>query len=124
MSERFLYQPFRFVVGAVPAVAITTDPDRHLRDKILAVLLTNPGERVNLPHFGVGLRRSMFEGIDELMLGALRFRIVQGLNRDVGADVTVDDVDIATRPEGGEVSVSIDYRRTGDRSVHRLEVRL
>lgn len=124
MSERFLFQPFRFVVGAAPAVAITTDPDRHLREKILAVLFTNPGERVNLPHFGVGLRRSMFEGIDELMLGALRFRIVQGLNRDVGTDVEIDDVGITTRAEGGEVSMSIDYRRIGDRTVHRLEVRL
>jgi phage baseplate assembly protein W len=110
------------VVGAAPAAAVTTDPDRHLRDKILAVLFTSPGERVNLPYFGVGLRRRQFEGLSELMLGALRFQLVQGLRRDVGDDLVIEDLRIDLRPEAGEVIVAIDYRRSGERTLRGLEV--
>jgi uncharacterized protein len=125
MAVRYLYQPFRFVgESGSSTVAVTEDPDRHLRDKILAVLLTAPGERVNNPEFGVGLRRGVFEGIDNLLLGALRFRIVQGLRRDLGDDVVIDDLAIEPDPDAGEIAILIAYRRTSERDLRQLEVRL
>ena len=38
-----------------------TDEDDHLRDMIEQFLLTDPGERVNRPDFGAGLRHMIFE---------------------------------------------------------------
>lgn len=123
MARRYFSQPVR-IVGDLATVALTTDPDRHLRDKLLAILFTSPGERVNRPEFGVGLRRSLFEGIDDLMLAALRFRIIQGVRRDLGPEVALDDLRIASAPEHGEISIFIDYHRLDDDVPLGLEVRL
>ena len=123
MAERYLFQPFRFAGEPGSAtVAVTEDPDRHLRDKILAVLFTAPGERINNPEFGVGLRRTVFEGIDDLLIGALRFRIVQGLRRDLGDDVVIEDLDIESDPDAGEIAILIAYRRASEAALRKLEI--
>jgi phage baseplate assembly protein W len=123
MQRRYFSQPIR-LIGDFGAIALSTDPDRHLRDKLLAILFTSPGERVNHPEFGVGLRRTLFEGIDDLMLAALRFQIIQGLRRDIGPEIAVDDLRIESDPEAGEVAIFIDYRRVADDVPQGLEVRL
>lgn len=120
---RYLSHPIR-IVSDLASVALTTDPDRHLRDKLLAILFTSPGERVNRPEFGVGLRRQVFEGIGDLMLAALRFRIIQGLRRDIGPEVVIDDLRIEASEPDGQVSIFIDYHRVADAVPHGLEVRL
>jgi hypothetical protein len=131
MPERYLLRPFRF--GAQeqgPAgkqyngLAVTEDADRHLRDKILAVLFTAPGERVNNPRFGVGLNRAVFEGLNELTLGALEFRIAQGLRRDLGDELIVETIDLAPDPPSGTLLLTIAYRRRSDRLRRRLQVEL
>lgn len=123
MAVRYFSHPLR-IVGDLATVALTTDADRHVRDKILTILFTSPGERVNRPAFGVGLRRTLFEGIDDLMLAALRFRIIQGLRRDLGPEVAVDELRIVPAPDHGEVSIFIDYHRVADQVPHGLEVQL
>jgi phage baseplate assembly protein W len=120
---RYLSQPVR-IVGDRATLALTTDADRHLRDKLLAILFTSPGERINRPDFGVGLRRTVFEGINDLMMAALRFRILQGLRRDIGPEIEIDDLRIEMAPEDGEISLFIDYHRIADEFPHGLEVRL
>jgi phage baseplate assembly protein W len=131
VASRYLIQPLRY--GAEKSVtadhvhngvAITGDPDRHLRDKILSVLFTAPGERVNRPQFGVGLNRFVFEGLDELTLAALEFRINEGLRRDIGDELLIDAVDISSSPPDGELRVVIRYRRREDRLPRRLEIDL
>jgi hypothetical protein len=131
MASRYLIQPLRF--GAEkPAmsdrvhngVAITEDADRHLRDKILAVLFTAPGERVNRPQFGVGLNRFVFEGLDDLTLGAIEFRVNEGLRRDIGDELLIDAIDITSVPPDGELHLSIRYRRREDRLTRQLEIDL
>lgn len=136
MSRRYIIQPLRFGAGRGAAstddsgtpvrngVALTEDPDRHLRDKILAVLFTAPGERINRPAFGVGLNRSLFDPLDELTIGALELRVSEGLRRDLGDEVILDGVDIQTRPEGGELRLDIAFRRRTDRIPRHLEVLL
>ena len=120
--SRSLTQPFRF--GGQAGVALTDDADRHLRDKIEAVLFTAPGERVNRPSFGVGLNQVVFEGIDPLTLAALEFRISEGLRRDLGSEILLDQVDIDEDGPNGTIVLRIQYRRRSDRSARTLEVGL
>jgi phage baseplate assembly protein W len=131
VASRYLIQPLRY--GAEKAdttervhngVAITEDADRHLRDKIFAVLFTSPGERVNRPQFGVGLNRFVFEGLDDLTLGALEFRVSEGLRRDIGDELLIDSIDITSAPPDGELHLSIRYRRRDDRVPRRLDLDL
>lgn len=122
MSDLFLYHPFRF--GSQGGVGVTDDADRHLRDKVEAVLFTAPGERVNRPEFGAGLNRFVFEGMSELSLAALEFRVSQALRRDVGDEIVIDGVGLSSDQEAGELVLSISFRRRTDRRPRNLEVRL
>ena len=133
MPPLYVREPFRF--GAVkPAtgtdtplrngVALTDDPDWHLRDKIIAVLFTSPGERVNAPRFGAGLNRAVFEGLSPLTVTAIEYRVAEGLRRDVGDEIIVDGIDISTEPVAGELLLVITYRRREDRIARTLRIEL
>jgi phage baseplate assembly protein W len=134
MAQHFLSQPFRLIRHGTPGggaavdthggVAVTDDADVHLRDKILAVLFTSPGERVNRPDFGVGLSRAVFEPLDDLTIAALEFRVSQGLERDLGDEVIVDRIAISSEPPRGELLLEIGYRRRTDRKPRNLEIKL
>ncbi|HEY5880205.1 MAG TPA: GPW/gp25 family protein [Nakamurella sp.] len=121
MAEVYVYQPFQLRRDR-GAIAVTDDADRHLRDKILAVLFTAPGERVNAPRFGVGLDRTVFEGLDELTVAAVEFRIAEGMRRELGDEALIDGVTIETDPPSGQLLISIDYRRRTDRAPRNLEI--
>ena len=121
MAGLFVYQPFKLRADR-GAIAVTGDVDRHLRDKVLAVLFTAPGERVNNPRFGVGLDRTLFEGLDELTIAAVEFRIGEGMRRELGDEAVIDDVGIEVDPENGQLLISIDYRRRADLSPRNLEI--
>lgn len=122
MADRYLHHPFRF--GSQGGVAITDDPDRHLRDKIEAVLFTSPGERVNQPDFGAGLNRIVFDTLDELTITALEFRVSQALRRDVGDELIIDAVDFETQPDSGELILNLSFRRREDQKPRNLEIKL
>jgi phage baseplate assembly protein W len=122
MAERFLQYPFRF--GAQGGVAVIDDADRHLRDKIEAVLFTSPGERVNRSDFGVGLNRAVMDTLSDLTIGALEFRISQALRRDLGDEILIDGVDVEASPDNGELIVKIAFQRRTDRKPRNLEVKL
>jgi phage baseplate assembly protein W len=122
MPNRFFVQPFQ--LGAHGGAAVTDDADQHLRDKVLAILFTAPGERVNNPRFGVGLNRATFEGLDDLTAGAVEFRIAEGLRRDLGEEALIDGVDVETDPSSGQLLVNIAYRRREDREPRNLEIAL
>jgi phage baseplate assembly protein W len=119
----FIHQPFK-LRDERGAIAVIDDADRHLRDKVLAVLFTAPGERVNNPRFGVGLNRMVFEQLDELTAGAIEFRIAEGLRRELGAEAEIESVDIQIGPADGELVVAIGYLRRADRTARTLEVAL
>jgi uncharacterized protein len=121
MAGLFIYQPFKLRADR-GAIAVTGDADRHLRDKVLAVLFTAPGERVNNPRFGVGLDRTVFEGLDELTIAAVEFRIAEGMRRELGDEAVIDRVGIEVDPANGQLLISIDYQRRTDLSLRNLEI--
>ncbi len=121
MADLFVYQPFKLRDDR-GAIAVTGDADRHLRDKVLAVLFTAPGERVNAPRFGVGLDRTVFEGLDDLTVGAVEFRIADGLRRELGDEALIDAIAVETDPDNGQLLISIEYRRRTDRRPRNLEI--
>lgn len=122
MADRYLQHPFSY--GSQGGVAVIDDADRHLRDKVEAVLFTTPGERVNRPDFGVGLNRANFEGLDELTIAAVEFRVQQALVRDLGSEIIVDGVDVDVDPPAGTLLVRLAFRRRTDRKPRNLEVQL
>jgi uncharacterized protein len=106
-QPRFLDFPYAVGGGGAPR---TTTPDDHLRDLILQVLFTNPGERVNLPEFGVGVQRLVFAPSNETLRTSAQFLITTNLQRWLGDRITVGEVIVSSEP-GFEhvVSIEIEY---------------
>src|SRR4051795_2842307 len=100
----FLDYPYG--IGADGTARKTTDAD-HLRDLIVQVLLTNPGERVNLPEFGVGIQRLVFAPSSEALRGSTQFLVTTNLRRWPGDRIDVERVDVGSVP-GEEETVAIE----------------
>lgn len=122
MAGRFLQFPFRLAPQG--GAAWIDDADRHLRDKVEALLFTSPGERVNRPDFGAGLARAVFDGVSDLGAAALEFQVSRALRRDLGDEVIVDAVRVEAAPEDGALVLHLTFRRADDLARRALEVRL
>jgi phage baseplate assembly protein W len=121
-EPRFLDFPFSVSGSGTPS---TTRGDDHLRDLIAQVLLTNPGERVNLPEFGVGVQRLVFEPNSEAFRASTQFLISTNLQRWLGDRIDVDQVVVSSEP-GFEETVIIDivYTVRKNRQRQRVQVQI
>lgn len=116
---RYLDYPYS-LVGGVPA---TTTADDHLRDLILQVLFTSPGERVNLPEFGVGVQRLIFEPSSDAMRASVQFLVSTNLQRWLGDRINVEQVQVTSEPGLEEtVTIEIIYIVKSTRQRQRLQV--
>lgn len=121
-SGRHLAFPFR--IGPDGRTAAPGSDAEHVRDELLQLLLTNPGERPFLPEFGGGVRKLVFEPASEGLRGVTKARITQALSRWLGHRLAVErldvtfageliDIVIKYRPAGGEDSRVVKFQRTG-----------
>lgn len=118
-GPRYLDFPFR--IGGQGGTALT-DADDHTRDLIEQVLLTNPGERVNLPEFGCGLRNLVFAGNNEVLQATVQFIITQNLNRWLSDRLTVEQVSLQNEDEVLLIDITYSLKRTLERQ--RLSLRV
>jgi uncharacterized protein len=118
MQSRFLQFPFR--KGHSGGGAEIDNIDQHIKDKMMQILFTIPGERVNLPDFGCGLRDLVFEGNNEVLVAAVRFKISRSLSRWIGEEVAIDKVEVFSEEE--VLYIQIIYHRLDNRIPDRLEV--
>jgi phage baseplate assembly protein W len=98
--------------------------DNYLRGLIEQILLTAPGERVNRPDFGAGLRRYVFSPLNDGSASLVQTIVFQALNDWLGAYIRVESVIART----GENVLSIDIvftpLQTGERRELNMEVAL
>src|SRR5215469_9763129 len=106
--QRFLNYPYSVGSTGVPKLTVADD---HLRDLILQVLFTSPGERVNLPEFGVGAQRLLFQPSDETLRSSAQFLISTNLQRWLGDRINVEQVRV-TADSGDESTVTIEILYT------------
>jgi phage baseplate assembly protein W len=121
-NGRHLSFPFR--VGADGRTAAPANDAEHIRDEVVQLILTSPGERPFLPEFGGGARKLIFENTSDTLRGITKARITQALSRYLGHRLTLEnidvtfqgervDVDIKYRPAGSEDSRVLRFQRTG-----------
>ncbi len=119
-QQRYLDYPYSVSGGGIPN---TTTPDDHLRDLILQVLFTNPGERVNLPEFGVGVQRLVFAPNSDALRLSTQFLITTNLQRWLGDRINVEQVDVSSEP-GFEEAVTIEIVYTVRTTQQRQRVQV
>jgi phage baseplate assembly protein W len=105
-------------------VADEIDYARHVDQLIRQVLLTNPGERVNRPDFGCGIRRMVFAPNNPAAASLLKVTILQALDRWLGTVIAVDDVTVTATNERLEVSLRYVLRARQERRYLNVEVAL
>jgi len=94
--------------------------DEAIRGKIIQVLFTAPGERVNLPEFGCGLFNLIFEPNGTVLAAAAEFTVGQALTRWLGDEISVDGLEISTAEE--TLTIEIAYTKLEDLSKEAVRI--
>jgi phage baseplate assembly protein W len=97
--------PFRIDSAGHTAAA---GREAHIRGMIEQVLFTVPGERVNRPDFGTGLRHYLFAAESDEALTAVQFLVQGALQQWLGDIIEVHGVEV--RSEESTLIVSVRYR--------------
>jgi phage baseplate assembly protein W len=117
----------RFPVAVDPGVGrLASEPDdaRHVDQLMRQVLLTSPGERVNRPAFGCGLRAMVFGPNSEVTAGLAEVTIFQALTEWLGDLIDVERVEATSLGEVLELRIAYVLRTRGERRFLNLEVTL
>jgi phage baseplate assembly protein W len=116
---------FRFPLKTDTAggrLLIETDYEAYVRQLIRQVLLTSPGERVDRPTFGAGLRRLVFSPASETTATLLQTTVFQALDTWLGRLIKVDDVQATFSDGVMNVEVTYTIKARAERRVLNLEV--
>jgi phage baseplate assembly protein W len=117
----------RFPLGldhGLLAVAHERDYGRHVDQLVRQVLLTDPGERVNRPDFGCGIRRMLFAPNDPAAATLAQVAISEALQRWLAPVITLEGVTVRAVDAVAEVTVAYTVRARGERRYLNLEVTL
>ncbi len=115
---------FRFPFGVTEAGSITASGgDEAIRGKIIQVLFTAPGERVNLPEFGCGLFNLVFEPNDTVLAAAMEFTVGQALTRWLRDEILVDAVSVESAQETVLIEIVYTKRQDLSRQLVRIHFR-
>jgi phage baseplate assembly protein W len=106
------------------AVAREQDHSRHVDQLVRQLLLTDPGERVNRPDFGCGIRRMRFAPNDPAAATLAQVAIAEALQRWLAPVITLDSVSVHSADAVAEVTVVYTVRARGERRYLNLEVTL
>ncbi len=109
-----LKYPFQFqsISGGTEVSAATSREHDHIRESILQILGTRPGERFMNPEFGSRLNDLVFEQNDEVLQGLVRHYVVDAIKR-WEKRVIITGVTFDSAPQNIEdnlLSVRIAYR--------------
>lgn len=92
-----------------------TDDNDHVRDLIFQVLFTSPGERVNRPDFGCGLKRLVFMPNSDALAISTQAIVRGALRRWLGRVIKVASVTVEAVDAQLKVTVVYIRRTTGER---------
>ena len=91
--------------------------DDHIRDLIEQALFTSPGERVNRPTFGTGLRQLIFAPNSDELSTATQFLVQGALQQWLGDLIQIEAVQVESQDATLNVTVQYLVRRTQQRQV-------
>jgi phage baseplate assembly protein W len=79
-----------------------------IKNNLINYFLTNPGERPANPEFGAGLRRYIFNQIDDNNLDFIQEDIQQKLGSNF-PNITVDSVEVLAQEDFNTINIIIKY---------------
>lgn len=103
---------------------LAQEPDyaAHVDQLVRQTLLTSPGERINRPDFGCGLRRMVFAPNSPATASLLQVMILQALERWLADVVSVDQVRVVEADARLEVTIAYVINARAQRRILNLVV--
>jgi len=98
--------PFAIDAGG-GQVAEEGDYETYIRQLIRQVLMTTPGERINRPDFGAGVRRMVFGPNNPATASLTQTLIYQALSRWLATVIKVEEVAVTAEQE--KLLITIHY---------------
>jgi phage baseplate assembly protein W len=115
---------YPFAIDRGGRLAEETDYAAHVEQLMKQVLFTNPGERINRPDFGCGIRRMVFAPNSDATAELLRVMVSQALDRWLGSLITVSEVKVSALDEVLAVGIAYILKARGVKRYLNLEVAL
>lgn len=100
------------------------DYEKHVVQLIKQVLFTSPGERINRPDFGCGLRRMIFAPNSDVTASLLQTTVYQALETWLSSVLSVERVSVEAREETLDVEIAYLLKARGQRRFLTLEITL
>jgi phage baseplate assembly protein W len=106
--KAFLGVGWAFPVSAAGGDIATAEYEEDVRQAILIILQTNPGERVMRPDFGAGLRDFVFEPVNPTTMASLQTRVRDSLI-DWEPRIDVQSVVVTASDQLNALNIDIAY---------------
>jgi phage baseplate assembly protein W len=90
-----------------------TDYADHVRDMIEQLLFTDPGERVNRPDFGCGLRQLVFAPNSPELAATVQFTAQAALTQWLGDLIDISSLEVTSEDSTLRVNLSYVLKATG-----------
>jgi phage baseplate assembly protein W len=118
---------FPFRIASSSGQAMQSNYAEHVRQMVKQVLLTNPGERVDLPEFGCGLRAIVFAPYSDALAATTQILVQTALTRWLGDHIAVNQVQVpppALAAEPGALVIRVDYTLRETLDAFQAEIRI
>jgi phage baseplate assembly protein W len=115
---------FPFRIDPVSGQAAQAPYAAHVDQMIRQILLTTPGERVDLPQVGCGIRQLLVAPSSTALQSTTQLLIRQSLTEWLGDQIQVQSVDVTPGPGGdfSQIIVQIGYLLIETQSQAQTEV--
>lgn len=110
------YMDFPYHLDGRGRAAITGEED-HIRDMIYQVIFTDPGERVNRPDFGCGVKRLVFMPNSDVLAAATQTLVKSALQKWLEQEIQVEQLEVKADENILTVIVAYRVRADGERHV-------
>ena len=94
----------------------------HVEQMMFQVLFTAPGERIDRPDFGCGVKRLVFAPNSEVSAALAQVTIFQALTRWLGSAIDVNDVKALAIDSRMEIKIAYTLKARNERRYLNLEV--
>lgn len=90
-----------------------TTEEEHIRDLIEQILFTSPGERVNRPDFGAGIKQLVFGSASPEAAATAEFMIRGALQQYLGQRITVQEISAQAMDSTIMITIAYTLLRSG-----------
>ena len=119
------FTSLRYPIAVDPArgrIAQERDFDAHVEQLVMQVLLTAPGERINRPDFGCGVRRLVFAPGGDIAATLAQTIVYEALTRWLSNAITVIEVSARAQDAVLEIRVGYAVKVSGERRYLNVQV--